>query len=144
MTLIDAYGLVALLAEETAADEVEALLRGGDCRVAAVNLAEAIDVCQRHHGHSAGDVRTALEPLILAKTLAVAASDERDAWLTADLRAKHYDRKRCAVSIADCLLLAHSLSADEPVATADPALAAVARSEGATVIALPDRAGRRP
>jgi len=144
LTLIDAYGLVALVADEPAAADVAALLRGGECRVVAVNLAEAINICQRVHGIPADDIRAALEPLILSQTLAVAVSDETDAWAAADLRASHYHKKDCPLSLADCFLLAHVLLTGDELATADPDLARVARGEGARVVALPDRAGKRP
>ena len=144
MTLIDAYGLVALVAEEPSAREVEGLLRKGDCAAVALNLAEAVDISQRIHDLSASEVRRALEPLILSGILIVAISGQAEAWLAADLRAKHYDRGTCPLSMADCFLLAHALVADDDLATSDPDLARVARAEGATVIALPDRSGARP
>jgi uncharacterized protein with PIN domain len=144
LTLLDAYGLVALAADEPAATEVERLLRDGGCRVVAVNLAEAVDVCRRQHGLAADEVRGVLEPLLLSGALGLATSGEREAWLAADLRATHYHRKQRPLSLADCFLLAHSLTAEEPLATSDPDVADVARAEGATVLALPDRAGKRP
>jgi predicted nucleic acid-binding protein len=144
LTLIDAYGLVALVADEPAASDVESLLRTGECRAVAVNLAEAIDICRRVHGLSPDDLRVALEPLTLSGTLAVAVSAEREAWLAADLRARHYHRKECPLSLADCFLLAHALADGDALATSDPDLARVARLENATVVALPDRAGKRP
>ena len=144
MTLIDAYGLVALIADEAAAAEVEELLRAGDCHVVAINLAEAIDICQRVHEIDVEDVHRALEPLILSRTVSVAVSDERIAWLASSLRVRHYNKKRCPVSMADCFLLAHAVSGDGALATADPDLARIARAEGATVIPLQDRSGNRP
>jgi uncharacterized protein with PIN domain len=144
VTLIDAYGLVALIADEAAADEVEGLLRAGDCRVVAINLAEAVDICQRVHGINAEDVRTAIDPLILSGTLAVATSDDRVAWLAADLRVKHYDKKTCPLSMADCFLFAHAVAGDGALATADPDLAKAALADGVKVIGLPDRKGNRP
>lgn len=144
MTLIDAYGLVALVANEAAASEVEELLRGGGCRVVAVNLAEAIDVCARRHDYSLSQIRNALEPLILGGSLSVAVSNEDEAWIAAEIRATRYHRTRCPLSMADCLLLANALSEEDSLATSDPHLADVARSAGARVIALPDRSGERP
>jgi PIN domain nuclease of toxin-antitoxin system len=144
LTLLDAYGLVALIADEPAADEVEGLLRSGDCRVVAVNLAEAIDVCRRVHSISSADVGDALRPLTLSGSLAVAASDEQAAWTAADLLATHYHRTDCPVSLADCFLLAHALIDGDAIATSDPALARAARTESSSVVALPDRAGIRP
>jgi uncharacterized protein with PIN domain len=144
LTLIDAYGLVALVADEPAAGEVEILLRAGACRVVAVNLTETIDVCQRVHGMSPDEVRRALEPLTLSGTLGVAVSHEPEAWLAADVRAAHYHVKTCRLSLADCFLLAHALSDGDTLATADPDLARTARAEGATVIGLPDSGGKLP
>jgi predicted nucleic acid-binding protein len=144
LTLLDAYALVALVGDEPAAEEVEAILRGGDARVVIVNLAEAIDVSQRVHRLAAGEVRAALEPLLLARVLSAIVSGESHAWRAAELRAKHFDKKARALSMADCFLLAHGLEDGEPIATSDPPLAAVARAVGIEVIALPDSAGKRP
>lgn len=144
MTLLDAYALVALVADEPAAAEVEALLRAGDCRVVVVNLAEAIDVASRVHGLPLAEVRGALEPLFITDVLTAASPTDAEAWASARIRGAHYDRKECALSLADCFLLAQALADGEAVATADPPLATVARDEGMDVIALPDTAGNRP
>jgi predicted nucleic acid-binding protein len=53
-------------------------------------------------------------------------------------------RDHCAVSLADCLAAAAALSEERPLATSDPALAAVVRSEGGTVHALSDSTGVKP
>ncbi len=108
------------------------------------NLAEAVDISQRVHGLGADDVRAALEPLLLADVVSVVISGEPDAWLAAELRARHYDRKTRSLSMADCFLLAHALTASARIATADPPLAGAARSESIGVVALPDSAGNRP
>jgi uncharacterized protein with PIN domain len=144
LTLIDAYGLVAFVAEEPAAAEVEQLLRSEECRVVAVNLAEAIDVSARKHGYPLEEVRKALEPLILRGQLAVAASDEPEAWLAAKIRVREYHHERKPLSMADCLLLAHASLTRDSLATSDPYMADVARSSGLTVIPLPDSKGKRP
>ncbi len=60
------------------------------------------------------------------------------------LRATHYRRKDNALSTADCHALATALVLEDSLATSDPALAATARYEDVTVIALPDSTGRRP
>ena len=143
MTLLDSYALVALLADEPAADEVEALLRDGNCRVVVVNLAEAVDISQRIHGLTSDEVEATLRPLFLADVLSALPSEEGDAWRAAELRIHHYHRKDRPLSLADCFLLAHAAPA-ESLATADPPLATVARAEGIEVIALPDRSGSRP
>jgi len=144
LTLLDAYPLVALIADEAAAGEVEELLRGGDARVAVVNLCEVIDVCRRVHAVPLDDVRAVIQPLLLVGTLMAVVSGEREAWIAANVRARYYDRKTRALSLADCLMLAHASVSGEDVATADPAVAEVARSEGLALIPLPDSTGARP
>lgn len=144
MTLLDAYALVALVADEPPAAEVEAILRGGEARIAAINMAEAVDVAQRVHHVSPEETRAAIEPLLLGNALSVAVSDEPQAWMAAEIRAKHYDRKRAALSLADCFLLAHAVTDGDAIATADPAIAAVAASLEVDIRGLPDSSGNRP
>lgn len=142
MILLDAYALVAFITDEPAADDVEPLLRSDDVGIGVVNLAEALDVTQRVRRFAREDVRAAIEPL-LARRLRLITHSPIDAWAAADLRVRHYDKRTCAVSTADCFLLASAESGDE-IATADPAVATVARAEGVGLIPLPDREGRRP
>jgi PIN domain nuclease of toxin-antitoxin system len=144
VTFLDAYALVALIADEPASEEVQALLREGNARVVVVNLSEAIDVATRVHHASNTLLRDALEPLLLSRVLQAAVSGEQDAWLAAGLRARHFDRRTQALSLADCFLLAHALAEDASIATADPSVADVARREGVGLVALPDSSGRRP
>lgn len=144
MAFVDAYALVALIADEPAADEVGDVLRTGDAKLTLVNLAEAIDVLQRRYGLSAAEISHGLEPVELAGFLAVVASDRREAWKAGSLRAAHYDRSARAVSLADCFLLAHAVAANEAIVTADRPLAAAARAERVDVVALPNTAGQRP
>ena len=143
MTLLDAYALVALIAEEPAAGEVEQLLRAGDCGVVVANLAEAVDICSRVHGLDHRDIRKALEP-VLGDALTVIVSTDVEAWRAAALRSAHYNRRTSALSLADCLLLAHATLSGDAIATSDPPLAEAARSEAVDVEPLPDRAGIRP
>ena len=142
MTLLDAYALVALLGDEPAASEVEAILRAGEAGITVVNLAEAIDVTSRVHGIPQEEVRATLAPL-LGEAIAVVIQDEAAAWRAAELRQTHYERRSSALSLADCLLIAAVGERDE-VATADRVVARVARSDGRRVVALPDSTGTRP
>ena len=143
MTLLDAYALVAFIAEEPAAAEVEALLRGPRSGVVVINLAEAVDICTRVHGLDLRAVGNALDPL-LGEILEVLASTEEEAWEAARLRLTYYDRSSAALSIADCLVLAHAVLGGDAIATSDPALAGAARREDVDIHALPDSSGRRP
>lgn len=144
MTYVDAYGLVALLANEPAAAQVERLLRSDQCGVAAVNLAEAVDVTARVHLQTLDDIRAAVEPLILGNAIALAVSHEAEVWLAAEIRIAHYSRRERPLSMADCLLLAHAELAHDAIATSDPAVASVARARGLGIVPLPDREGNLP
>lgn len=141
--MLDAHALVALLVDEPAAREVENLLHGGDtAAVAAINLAEAIDVSIRVHGvtqeRAEGDLRS-----LAASLLRVIECDEPQAVRAGLLRARHYDRRRVPVSIPDCVLVAAAERGDA-IASADSGVLAVARAEGLEVVPLPDSTGRRP
>jgi PIN domain nuclease of toxin-antitoxin system len=141
VTLLDAYALVAFLADEPAAAEVETLIRAGDTAVLVVNLTEALDVSQRVHGVSEAELRDVLEPL-LGDLVSVTIQREDAAWRAAALRAKYCDRRSRPLSLADCLLLAAANG--DAVATADHALAAVLRAERTALVPLPDSTGTRP
>jgi predicted nucleic acid-binding protein len=141
--LLDAYALVALLADEPAAGEVEKLLRAGDCAVNVVNLAEAVDVSLRIHRVPFEDMREVIDPLVLSRRLRLVAPDEESAWRAAALRRAYYARRTCEISLADCFLLSAAGAGDE-IATADPAVAEAARAEDLRLLALPDSSGKRP
>jgi ribonuclease VapC len=141
--LLDAFALVALLRDEPAADEVEAILRRGDTAMSAVNLAEALDVLQRVDGVDRPRLDAVTGPLI-NESVRLLVVDEATARDGADVRARRYHRTRSPLSLADCLLLAAALQTQAAVATADRPVARAARAEGIELTALPDSRGRRP
>jgi predicted nucleic acid-binding protein len=141
--VLDAYALVALIADEPAAQIVEDILRAGDAAMTSINLGEAVDVSSRVHGLAEDTLRGIVEPLLLGGHLAVIAPDQSSAWRAAHLRTVHYSRSVRPISIADCFLLA-AAGLDDRIATADPSVAEVARAEGIALLALPDSTGRRP
>jgi PIN domain nuclease of toxin-antitoxin system len=136
--LLDAFGIVALVANEPAADEVEAMLRRGDAAITAVNLAEALDVLQRVQRVPRERIDALTIPLV-QETMAVVPVDEQLARDAAEVRARRYHRTRAPLSLADCVLIAAAKSADA-LATADLPLQDAAREEGVQVRELP-RAG---
>ncbi len=142
-TLFDAYALIAPLAGEPAASEVEAELRKGGAGITAVNLAEVSDQLVRAARRSQQDVDTSLASLV-AGGLGVIPIDESIERLAGGLRARHYDRRRAPISLADCVALAASSILGATLATADPALAAIAKRTGVKVLGLPDSTGKRP
>lgn len=145
MTVLDAQAIVAALAGEPAAAEVETLLRAATDppRISAINLAEVFDAMVRRRGASSSDVAERMDWLAVGG-LELVPLDYHIARTAGELRAKHYHRDRRPVSLADCVALATCLSLGERLATSDPPLAAIARFEGCDVVALPDRAGIRP
>jgi uncharacterized protein with PIN domain len=133
--LLDAFALIALLADEPAADDVEALLRAGEAAITAVNLAEALDVLQRVQGMPSERVREVTMPLI-GERMKLLPIDERIARDAADIRARRYHRTRAPLSLADCILLAATGESDT-LATADAPLIRAAEAEDVRVRALP-------
>jgi len=144
LTVLDAYAVIAALAGEPAAVEVESLLRDSTapCRLSAVNEAEVVDVLIRH-GTSEPDAVERLGWLVVGGLELIAVDDAIGAK-AGILRARHYNASTSPVSLADCVALATSLQLGDQLATADPPLASMARTEGCRVVALPDTKGRRP
>lgn len=142
MTLLDAYAVIALALDEGAASEIEEIVRSSSVGVTATNYFEATDRLVRRSGWSPNETSERFG-LLFGDLVGVVPVDAAVAWRGALLRARYYHRTTCAVSLADCVLLA-SAGPDDYVATADPAIAAVARAEGVGLIPLPDSSGRRP
>jgi PIN domain nuclease of toxin-antitoxin system len=142
VTALDAYALVAFLANEPARPEVEEILRH-ECVMSSVNFAESLDVLERVYGVEEDELRTGLGPL-LSDVIAIDTPSATDAWAAARLRSEYYDRSTRALSMADCFLLAMGARLGTAVATADPVVAQAARDESIELIPLPDRAGTRP
>lgn len=142
MVVLDAYGVVAVLAQEPAAREVEETLRVDQTAIPTVNLAEALDVLVRVRGAARSRALQGLR-LLFHAGLRPIPTELETAFRAADLRAADYHRTACPVSIADCVLLAHA-GPEDRVATSDPHVAALARAEGIGLVPLPDSSGRRP
>ena len=145
MTVLDSQAVIALLRDEPAADEVEAILRGRDgiASLPAVALAEILDVLVRTGRRRVEEVSRLIDTLI-ASGLEVVPVDEEIGRLAGILRSRHWDRAVRPVSLVDCTVLATGMIAREPIATGDVALIGAARADGHPVIALPDSQGRLP
>lgn len=111
--------------------------------ISSVNLAEVIDRLVRV-GHLPEEQVTQSLDWVVSGGLAITAVDEPTGQLAGRLRARHYRKNGSAASLADCVALATSICRGEALATADPALATMARAEGVDVVALPDAQGRKP
>jgi predicted nucleic acid-binding protein len=145
MTILDAQALIAFLRGEPAAPDVAIELRRRDTGsgISAVNLAEVIDRLLRVYQLPDRDVTRALE-LVFSDGVSVLPADEPTGQRAGRLRARYYDARTSAISLADCIALATCRRPDDSLATSDPALAGMARAEGVPVVALPDSQGRRP
>lgn len=145
MTVLDAYAIIATLAGEPAAHEVEPILRASDPppAMSAVNLAEAIDKLVRRGNLSFDDVLERFTWLV-AGGLEIVEADIEISSIAGFLRARYYDRGTRQLSLADCHALATALVRQLPIATSDTGLADVARTEDVVVVALPDSTGKRP
>jgi predicted nucleic acid-binding protein len=139
-TLIDASALIALLGAEPAAGEVQEMLNRG-AAMTTLNLAEAIDRLKRRYDLEIEQTRPVIEGL-LAKSMMLLPLGPPQAWRAGEIRAAHYHRSRCPISIADAVLVA-SAPAGGRIASSDGSLLTVAASEGIATIVLPDSRGRR-
>lgn len=137
MTLLDAYALIAFLIGGPAAARVRELLKGGDAAIASANLAETLDVCERLHGLRVERAMATIEPL-LEGALAEIPLDLAIAARAAEIRARHYHRSSCPISLADAILLASAKLGDR-VASADPHVLAIASLREMTPIELPEQ-----
>jgi uncharacterized protein with PIN domain len=132
--VLDSQPLVALLLEEPAAADVEALLRTGATRISTVSIAELLDVLTRQEGLPWDDVELVLAGL-LDDALEPVSPDVSTAHRAADVRRRHFDRRACRISLADCFVVATARPGDR-IATGDRVVLEVARSEGLDVIDL--------
>ena len=132
--VVDSPPLIALLLEEPAAEVVEALLRAGGAQISTVSVAEVLDVLTRREGLPWDDVELVLAGL-LSEALDAIAPDVDAAHRAADVRRRHFDRRDCRISLADCFVVATAQPGGR-VATGDRVLLEVARAEGLAVVDL--------
>ena len=131
MTVLDAYALLALLKGEAAAPDVRALLAGGDASLTSLGVAEVIDHLVRIAGADEEEAALDVAQLGLLDGLVV---DSATGLAAGRLRARHYHRSRCAVSLADCVAAEVARSESRPLATADPHLLDVCHTERIGVV----------
>jgi len=142
LTVLDAYAVIAYLRGEPCADEVADLLRR-PAILTSINAAEVRDQMVRVFGADADGMEADLA-LLCHAGLTVQAVTHELGMQAGRIRARRYHRECAAVSLADCAAAAAALAIDSPLATSDPALADVLRSEGGKILPLPDSKGQRP
>ncbi len=134
MTILDAYAVLAVLRREAASEHVTKILRRGGASLTAIGLAEVIDRVIRLEHADADEAALDIAQLGLGDAVPTTASIAASAGR---LRARHYHRIRCALSMADCIAAESARAMDRPLATADPSLLDVCHAEGIAVIPLP-------
>lgn len=139
MTLLDANALIAVVRGEPAMEKVLSLIRQGSTAMTTVNIAEVYDSVARKTGLAHEDIGEVIEPL-LQGPIAPISIDVALARRAGEIRSIHYHRKRQALALADCVLLAAAAGSDK-IATADPDVLTVAAQLGIETIELPPSSG---
>lgn len=138
MTILDAFAVIALLKGEPAADAVRGIIERGGCALTTLGVAEILDHLVRVVGVSDEEAVLDVAQLDLDTPIGL---DDVTATMAALLRARHYNRKSRAVSLADCVVAQVARTTDTAVATSDPHLLDLCQEESIEVIALPDSRG---
>lgn len=133
--VLDAYAVLALLKGEAATPEVRTLLEGIEpAALTSVGVAEVLDLLVRVAGVDEEDATLDVAQLGLLNAHVL---DDRTAAAAGRLRARRYHRKRCAVSLADCIAAESARDLGARLATADPHLLDVCHAEGIGTHPLP-------
>lgn len=138
LTVLDAYAVLAFLKGDSAAGEVERLIRAGGTALTAVGVAEVLDHLIRVAGADEEDATLDLAQLGLETAIPV---DETCAAAAGRLRARNYHRTRCPVSLADCVAAETARANLRPLATSDPPLLDLCHNEHIQMIMLPGSDG---
>jgi predicted nucleic acid-binding protein len=138
LTVLDAYAVIALLRAEPAAAVVQAALERGDAALTAVGVGEVLDHLIRLAGADEEEATLDVAQLGLLDAVGVTAQLGAAAGR---LRARHYHRTRCSVSMADCIVAELARTRGETLATSDPHLLNVCDAEGIDYVALPQSDG---
>ncbi len=144
MAVLDASALIALLRAEPGGAAVRQVLQvDSSSGVAAINLAESVDVLVRVLEIQEADVADSIDLLELGGLLVIDI-DGRSAWRAGMFRATHYRKATAEISLADSVAATTAADRNEALVTSDRSLARVARAAGIQVIAIADRHGSLP
>ncbi|MFT3853136.1 MAG: PIN domain-containing protein [Ilumatobacteraceae bacterium] len=142
MIVLDAYAVIAMLSGESAAAEVVEIMRGDEpTMLTPLGVAEILDRMVRLADADPDDIVLDVAALDLLDAEPLSAAVAMRAGL---LRARRYHRTRCAVSLADCVVVEVVREHDASVCTSDPHLLDVCQHEGISAIPLPDATAGSP
>jgi len=140
LTVLDASAVIAFMRGEPTAGEVRPLLDGSEATLTAVGVAEVLDHLVRLVGADEEDAALDLAQLRLIDGIVI----ESELGVAAGrLRARHYHRNRCAVSMADCIAAEAARRSGQAIATSDPHLLNICHKEGIAVVVLSGSDGTR-
>ena len=142
MVVLDAAALIAVMKDEPAAEAVGDLLRERTA-MSAVNYCEVVDHLLRIVGVEHDWIDLHLAPVIHA-SLDVVAVHADIADHAAEVRARFYDPKECAISLADSFAIATACVLGAPLATSDRSVARILVDLEHEVIPLPNSRGDYP
>jgi PIN domain nuclease of toxin-antitoxin system len=138
VTVLDAYAVLAYLKGEAAATRVRPLLDSPGSSLTSLGVAEVLDHLVRIVG---ADEETATLDIAQLGLLDSVQVDPAHGVAAGRLRARHYHRTRCSVSLADCIAIEVARSSGQPLATSDPHMLDVCHAEGVAVTVLPGSDG---
>ena len=139
MIVLDAYAVLAILEGEYAAQQVRDLIeRDEDAALTLLGVTEVIDYLVRLAGADTEEAALDLTQLGLADPPTLDRALATQAGL---LRARHYNRRTRAISLADCVAAETARGLNARLATADRPLLDTCAAEGIAVVPLPDSTG---
>ena len=139
MIILDSYAVLAFFRGKHSARLVQSLVEGDeDAALTVLGVSEVIDILVRRSGLDEDEAVLDLAQLGLSHPPDLNARIAMNAGL---LRARHYDRRSRAISLADCVAAETARACQAPLATADGPLLDTCAAEGIAVIALPDDCG---
>jgi predicted nucleic acid-binding protein len=131
--ILDGYAVLALLRDEPAAGAVRQLIESGEAALTVLGVAEVLDHLVRLAGAVEDEAALDVAQLALDPSPPLPLEIGTRAGL---LRARHYQRRTRALSLADCVAAETARQMGASLATADPPLLATCAAEGIAIISL--------
>ena len=139
MIILDSYAVLAFLRGEGSASRVQSLIADDEeSALTVLGISEVIDNLVRRAGVDEDEAVLDLAQLGLSDPPELGSQIAMNTGL---LRARYYDRRLRAISLADCVAAETARSYGAPLATADGPLLDTCASEKIAVIVLPDKDG---
>lgn len=139
MIILDSYAVLAFFGGEYAAARVQSMIEGDQAAALTVlGVAEVIDNLVRGAGMDEDEAVLDLAQLGLSRPPDLSPQIASNAGL---MRARYYDRRTRALSLADCVAAETARTYAATLATADRPLLETCMAESIAVNILPDSSG---